>query len=312
MVIQRDQIAYPDQAIRADQVPNLAAIRVVLPVERRMVSGWRRQRERIDRRVTVASPRAGGPVTITPNEPIIVSRRRLAWNSRVRDTIKSFPTSRKDGPSLCLHGINVKRLLGEVRTLMIRPRTLHSSALATLLIFILGAVLWGSCGALADGDESKAAVEAGRGAGLEPYWLGEGFVANDKEARDGETKFHGPEHPQVVIHYFLEHGANGRVEVRTYFEAQGGWELILDGARTLPGTSVVEADVGSWSGQLWIVPLGNRPFNTVIYVLHINGMVVLATSKAASTGVPGTDVNPLIDAELWGQVLAEHLQPYPE
>ena len=186
-------------------------------------------------------------------------------------------------------------------------RTRSVAFLSILLVVVLS-----GCSVLAS-DANKAAVEAGRKAGLQAYWLGDSFVVDGKKtelAADGT--FYGPDNPQVSLNYWLDRGASGTADVSTYSEAHGGWQLYLEAARRMRTTSIVKTTVGGWSGELWIVPTPGRQVNAVIYVLHIDGMVVIATSNAASTGVPGTDVNPLIDAKLWRQVLEQHLQPYPK
>jgi len=145
---------------------------------------------------------------------------------------------------------------------------------------------------------------------LTPYWLGEHFIVVDKAVEAGHAKFYAPPGPQVVVHYWVDGGT--RVSITTYSNRDRGWQDYLNVAKTLPGISVTDSNVGSWPAKQWLLPLGRRPTNLVVYEIHIGETVLLATAASGSTGIPGTDLNPLIDPELWRKVLEEHLQPYPE
>jgi hypothetical protein len=162
------------------------------------------------------------------------------------------------------------------------------------------------------GDDTDAAVADARDAGLTPYWLGNTFVVGETPAEATGAAFHDPKRPQFSIDYRLGEGASGLMIIQTYSEAEGHWKRHLDISRTIPSLSIQPTRIGPWPAERWMASSGSRPVNTLRFVLHMDGMVVIATAKATSTGVPGTDLNPLINADLWREVLEEHLQPYPE
>ncbi len=193
---------------------------------------------------------------------------------------------------------------------MIRIPSLRTAALPAVVLVLLAALLGTACRGLATGNESEAAVEAARGAGLQPYWLGDSFGSRDVQARVSSSEHNDALWPHFAFSYRLGADASGLMIIQTFAESEQHWRKYLDRSRTIPKLSIRAAQVGAWSGELWLMGSGQRPVNTLKYVLHIDGMVVLATAKASSTGVPETDLNPLIDAELWAQVLEEHLQPY--
>jgi hypothetical protein len=168
-----------------------------------------------------------------------------------------------------------------------------------------------ACGARADADPREDAIAAAHEAGLVPYWLGQRLVVNGARVVATSKTYYGPDRPQFSSYYRLATGGSGLVVIQTYPDSADDWKTYLDALRRAPNTLIKPTRFGPWSGELWSIPSPPRPVNTLAYVLHVDDMVVIATAKAVSTGVPGTDLNPLIDAKLWGEVLEEHLQPYP-
>jgi hypothetical protein len=183
--------------------------------------------------------------------------------------------------------------------------------LALLTAFIAAVSAFGlGCGA--HGDSQHDEVAAGREAGLKPYWLGTSLLVGDAPMKLTSTKFYGPTEPQLAFFYRLGNGSSGLATIATYSRTGGGWNDYLDAARMSSPTSIKPVNVGSWSGEVWILPSANRPVNVSMYVLQIDDEVVIATANATSTGIPETDANPLVDAKVWQRVLEEHLRPYPE
>jgi len=167
------------------------------------------------------------------------------------------------------------------------------------------------CTALGQPAQVKA-VEAAHEAGIEPLWLDDNVALDDAQIVLEEGYFHDSGKVHYTFYYRLNKGAAGSLRIQTYSNASDDWKDYLAPSRDHPSLVIEPARVGEWTGELWVTGTPRRPVNTVRYVLHVDGMVVIATAKSASTGVPGADVNPLIDAELWAQVLEEHLQPYPD
>jgi len=187
-----------------------------------------------------------------------------------------------------------------------------TTSLAVLITMTVMGALGSACSVPSTDDPPDQVVETGRQAGLDPYWLGDGFAVVGKMVHLGQdADFYGPDKPIVALHYWLE-GAQGTATVSTYSETQSDWERYFVAARRVQGTSIESVQVGDWTAELWQVPSPSREVTSTIYVFRFDGMVVIATAKASSTGDPATDLNPLIDAELWAQVLEEHLRPYPE
>ncbi|MDZ4278985.1 MAG: hypothetical protein U1B78_07585 [Dehalococcoidia bacterium] len=194
--------------------------------------------------------------------------------------------------------------------------------LAVALMGLLPGTLAVSCGS-DNGDETvndsavatefENAVEKAQGSGLRPYWLGQQFqIVGSTLQVSSKASFYGPKQPALNITYLVTGGEGGPVNVFTYSKAQGGWELVLEQARRNPDTVIQETAIQSWPAELWLVPTASRPVNAAVFVIDLDDMVVLATAKSASTGVPDEDVNPLIDSEVLRTVLEEHLRPYPE
>jgi hypothetical protein len=196
----------------------------------------------------------------------------------------------------------------------VKHRKVSTIALIGLLSLTL--VLATGCGVLAERDDLNKAVAASRDAGLQPHWLGSDFAVEGIEVEVGEGTFLDRNAdlgaPYFSLTYWVTAGGSGRAKVLTFSEGLGGWDVILDGAATLKGTSVTEDNVGEWEGELWIVPHGRRTMNTVMYLLSRKGVVVLAIAKAGTTGQVDTDVNPLIQPGLLRKVVEEYLQPYPD
>ena len=82
-------------------------------------------------------------------------------------------------------------------------------------------------------------------------------------------------------------------------------------AASAAGGIRLSVTVGPWPAEVIAVPLGDRPVNSLSYFIEIDDTVVVAVAASGSTGVPGTDVNPLINSDVLVPVL-EELRPYPE
>ncbi len=189
------------------------------------------------------------------------------------------------------------------------------------LVSVAGAGCWlfeddGESGFPYEDPDFLTPVAEAEEAGVKPYWLGEEFEVEGLLFEFSEySEFQTLGESGVGLK--LQYGANlpeGRTGMRVYSfsEEGGGAALVRDAPLGNPGVTLRDIQVGPWEGELLTSALATREVNAVTVFVDVGETVVVVRTNAGSTGVPGTDVNPLIQSDLLIEVVAENLRPYPE
>ena len=152
--------------------------------------------------------------------------------------------------------------------------------------------------------------------GVTVYWLGEEFPV-------GPLLFHINGSVELIDRLGgdpgLEFGYSAPVgegsvplDLESYLAQSPEAEAVRRRALAVPGSRTEPVRVGPSGGELFFLPAGDRPVNALWVFLDLDDVLVVAQAGAGSSGIAGTDVNPLIEADLLISVLAQHLRPYPE
>ena len=199
---------------------------------------------------------------------------------------------------------------------------------AALVIAALGVLLAAGCLGSAGGDGAPSGydplneptfltpVAEAQNAGVEVYWLGTEFRAASARFEIvpvAEAFPRGDDLPGVGLLYVADTG-QGFVtfDLDSFSEEGGGAAQARQQAAAVPGATSSAVRVGPWEAELFSLPGPGRPVNKTLLLVHIGNTAVTAWANSNETGVPGDDPNPLIDADLLIEVVAEHLRPYPE
>ncbi|MEX1253539.1 MAG: hypothetical protein WEE64_04285 [Dehalococcoidia bacterium] len=160
-----------------------------------------------------------------------------------------------------------------------------------------------------------APVEDARALGIEPYWLGQEIEAGGIQFKaSGVARVYGDEEDARLNMQYSGDVGNGFVGLGldSYATRGSSFRERMNQALAEPGATSEAVRVGNHQGTLVVLPGGRRPVNTLLLLVSVDEATVVVWAKAGSTGVPGTDGNPLIDKDLLIQVVAENLQPIPE
>lgn len=159
-------------------------------------------------------------------------------------------------------------------------------------------------------------VAQAQDARITPYWMGKEFKVGAITVvltRDIEVYSNPSLDPAFSAAY------SGRQEeplihiglnVTTWHE--GAAELANRRQRVLDQTGATTAPVkvGDWPAELVSVPGGTRPIRALFLYIDVGDFTVGIITNSGTTGVPGTDSNPLLDSQLFIDTVAAHLQPY--
>ena len=171
-------------------------------------------------------------------------------------------------------------------------------------------------------------------AGVQVYWMGETFGAGsllfELNAVADATPI-GDDYPGLGLLYGAVIGRGVTTFSLQSLPKEGGGPAEMRRRLDLipANLSPHEVQVGNWQGQLILIPsvpgisgstpvrplpprTPSRPVNQALLVVDIGDTAVYAQASSGSTGVPGDDVNPLIDSDLLIEVVAEHLRLYTE
>jgi len=160
-------------------------------------------------------------------------------------------------------------------------------------------------------------VAQARRVGIAPYWLGEQFQIDDVTVhltRDIEFLDSPDGDPGFSAQYSdLDNQSDISIslDVQTYAESGNGAERLRQDVVALAGRTA-PIEVGQWPGELISVPAGARPVNAQVMFLDVGDMTVVVSASSGSTGVPGTDSNPLLDSNLLVETITKYLQPYTQ
>jgi hypothetical protein len=192
---------------------------------------------------------------------------------------------------------------------------------AALLTAIAAAEQTGTPDPLTDYAFLTPVAEA-QAAGISPYWMGEAFPAETLtfEIRAKAEWFETDAEPHLNLNYGAD-TQEGAIPFDLQSLSEDGAASKLEDARRvatllqLPTAQTTERPVvvGPWYGILLVLPGPTEPANELWLFVEVgDGVVVLAEAISVSTGVPGTDANPLLNEDLLISTVAEHLRPYPE
>ena len=158
-------------------------------------------------------------------------------------------------------------------------------------------------------------------AGVKVYWLGEQFQAGSLTFRVGGANefIDRSEGPGLEFSYSGDTG-RGHVSFRLEsYSAQGvgttpplgGAAVLRERALAARGTTLQSVRVGNWDGDLFSIPSATRPVNHLWLFVDLGDTIVVGQAGSGGPGIPGEDANPLIQADLLIDLMAQ-LRPYPE
>jgi hypothetical protein len=153
-------------------------------------------------------------------------------------------------------------------------------------------------------------------AGVEVYWLGEQFEAGSlvfEIAAPANLITRSRQSPGLELEYGAD-AADGGIsfELVSYSRQGDGASVRRNALLKSPSVTVRDVQVGPWKGELFSGSSGTRPVNAIVLFVDVAETTVVATGASVSTGVPGTDVNPLLDAGVLADVIQRGLRPYPD
>ena len=157
-------------------------------------------------------------------------------------------------------------------------------------------------------------VASAQALGVRPYWLGERFKAGTLlfEIAAISRLIDRGSGVGLQLTYSAELGKGSvAMDLEVYPKQNGGAEAARDLARTAPDSTSRRVKVGRWRGELFSLPLATRPVNQLWLFVDVGETIVVARALSGGPGIPGQDVNPLIDSErlVWAM---QNLRPYPE
>ncbi len=152
--------------------------------------------------------------------------------------------------------------------------------------------------------------------GLELYWLGAEFTADDAVFQiSGNTQLieRDGAPPGLVWYYGMRKPAGGaEAIVQVHADGGGGDEAAREALKRVRGATSKSVQVGPWEGLLYSLPAGTRPVNQYWLFVDVGATVAIVRVPSGDTGIPGQDSNPLLDPELLIDVVVENLRPYPD
>jgi hypothetical protein len=166
-----------------------------------------------------------------------------------------------------------------------------------------------------DQPEFLTPVAEAQDAGVEIWWLGPEFEDDGLPfGISGVAQFESNEPDSGLGFQYSGHAGDqgGGVDVWSYSEDAGGASHWREPALRNDESGPEAVLVGPWTGELFSFGSGSRPVNQVELFVDVGSTTVVVVTLAGSTGVPGTDVNPLIDSARLVEVVAQGLRPYPE
>ncbi len=159
-------------------------------------------------------------------------------------------------------------------------------------------------------------MEEAQDAGVTVYWLGEKFQAGGIEYKiAGETQLIDRTGTIPGVKLFYRGPARGGsvvVDFDSYASSSGEPDAWKESLQDLPGASEQDATVAGYDGDVFLVPLDNRPVNQVWLFVDVQDSVLVATAFSGSNGIPGEDDNPLLDPDLLVETVGLHLQTFPD
>ena len=202
----------------------------------------------------------------------------------------------------------------------VQPRL--SSAVTPALSALLLTFMAAGCGLLPESEPTDplsnpkflTPVAEAEEAGVKLYWLGRQFKAGSLSfgvssatefivLRDG---------PGLEISYIADvEGGHVGFDVESYSGRQGGAAVIRERALSVRGTTSQRVRIGNWSGELFSIPSGTRPVNNLWLFVDLGDTIVVGQAGSGGPGIPGEDANPLIEADLLIDLMAQ-IRPYPQ
>ena len=205
-----------------------------------------------------------------------------------------------------------------------------SSAVTSAFSAVLLTFMAVGCGLSPESDDSRdplsnpeflTPVAEAEDAGVGVYWLGTQFQAGSLSFKvAGAAEFiDRPEGAGLEISYSADIGrGNVAFDVESYSAQRGGATPPLGGAEVtreralaVSGATSEDVRVGNWEGELLSLPSATRPVNQLVLFVDLGNTIVVGRPFSGGPGIPGEDLNPLIQADLLIEVM-EQLRPYPE
>jgi hypothetical protein len=191
--------------------------------------------------------------------------------------------------------------------------------LPRVLPVLLAVVLLAACDFTNGSDENDdplsqpeflTPVAEAQDAGVEIWWLGPQVDTGARVASiDGVAELiddnGGPAEG-------VELGYGGLLRVRSFAKQARRLEEMRESAMANDPSGPESVMIGLWDAELFSVPGPGRPTNRVRLFIETGEAVVVVSATSGSTGVPETDVNPLIGEELLSRLVTDELRPYPE
>ena len=97
----------------------------------------------------------------------------------------------------------------------------------------------------------------------------------------------------------------------SYSGQRGGAAVLRERALAVRGTTSQRVRVGNWDGELLSLPSGTRPVNQLVLIVDLGNTIVVGRAFSGGPGIPGEDANPLIQADLLIDLMAQ-VRPYPQ
>jgi hypothetical protein len=192
-------------------------------------------------------------------------------------------------------------------------------------LFVLAAAMLAACDFTSGSNDSddpldqpefQTPVAEAQAAGVEVWWLGEQFEFESNTLRIGGTAHvidrEEVEGVSLQLQYLpVEESDAGSLIVISYESGSSEAAVVLTEALSVPGAASQEVDIRGMHGELVTLPAGNRPVNQLWLFVDTGSAEVLIRAPSGTTGVPGTDSNPLIDEDLLVELASRELRAYP-
>jgi hypothetical protein len=192
----------------------------------------------------------------------------------------------------------------------------RASLLIVLTTAVFAACDWANGSNSSDGpmDQPKflTPVAEAQEAGVEIWWLGPEFQADGLPLGiSGVAQFEGDDPGSGLgLQYSGDRGEG--INVWSYSKEGGGVSKWREPALRSDESGPEPVTVGAWNAELFSLPGPGRPVNDVLLFVDVGDTIVVLDAASGSTGIPKTDVNPLIGEELLLRLVTEELRPYPE
>ncbi len=162
--------------------------------------------------------------------------------------------------------------------------------------------------------EFVSALTVAQHSGVTPYWLGKDVTVAGVRAELSESV--EADVGSFSLSYYNPDRAEGDpfilLDVTTFPKAGDGPAQFRDrwASDPLVTRTFEPITVGGWTAEVASFGDESRPVNSRALLVDVGDMIVTVETFSGSTGVPGTDVNPLLDTALLVDVVENNLRRY--